>query len=365
MTITNKFILLTGLLSASLCSYAQDLFKGYEDLFTTPKGYVAAYTYVAPVIDGDINDEAWLKAEWTSLFVDIEGDKKPKPYHETRAKLMWDDNYLYVAAEIKEPHVWAKLTERDEIVFFDNDFEIFLNPSNTTHQYFEIEINALNNIFDLYMNKPYREDAGALFSWDSQGMKHAVKVQGTLNDPSDIDEGWTVEFAIPFRAYTVGNNVHVPKDGEIWRLNFSRVQWDTSVIDGEYIKDTDENGRVKPEHNWVWSPQGLIDMHRPERWGYLQFSKDEVGSSKLTFERPYEEKMRDYLWLSYYKQKEYKEANKKYANSLSELGLPNTVDIDGIENTLELEATSSLFQVKISNAKNNSIQINNEGLIIK
>ena len=25
------------------------------------------------------------------------------------------------------------------------------------------------------------------------------------------------------------------------------------------------------EDNWVWSPQGLVDMHVPERWGVVQF----------------------------------------------------------------------------------------------
>lgn len=354
---------LTTLLAVGV-SAQKKLFTGFEHLFTTPKNYVAGYTATAPIIDGDINDVQWSNAEWTDLFVDIEGDKMPKPHHETRAKIMWDSSYLYVAAELIEPHVWAKLTERDEIVFFDNDFEIFINPNNSTHEYFEIEINALNNIFDLYMNKPYREGTGALFAWDSQGMKHAVKIDGTLNDPSNIDEKWTVEFAIPLRALTVGNNVHIPADGETWRLNFSRVQWDTHIEDGIYIKDKDDKGNIKPERNWVWSPQGVINMHLPERWGYLQFSTQELGQKMPAFEMPYEEKMSKYLWLIYYKQKEYHGKNGKYATSLSDLGMPEKITIDSNINSLSLEATTSLFEAKITN-NNKTIRINNEGLIRK
>jgi hypothetical protein len=26
------------------------------------------------------------------------------------------------------------------------------------------------------------------------------------------------------------------------------------------------------EDNWVWSPQGLINMHVPERWGWVEFA---------------------------------------------------------------------------------------------
>lgn len=367
MQLKHKLFVFVFLFSVSIIKISgqHNFFKGYEHLFTTPKSFVAGYTPTPPVIDGDINDQQWQKVEWTDLFEDIEGDMKPKPYYETRAKIMWDSTYLYIAAELQDPHVWGNLTERDQIVFFDNDFEIFLNPNNTTHEYFEIEINALNTIFDLYMNKPYREGSGALFSWDSQGMIHAVKINGTLNDPSDTDKGWTVEFAIPLRAVTVGNNVHIPNDGEIWRLNFSRVQWDTHIENGKYVKDKDAKGNVKPENNWVWSPQGVINMHEPERWGYLQFTTQEIGNNMPKFTRPYEEKMRDYLWLVYYKQKSYKENNGRYAVSLAELGIPNEVFIDSSKNILKLEATTSLFQAEIKNDKNQIIKINNEGLITK
>lgn len=354
--------LLAMLFLSSSMSAQEKLFEKYKHLFTTPLSYVAPYTTIEPVIDGNINDKAWADVPWTTYFQDIEGDAKPKPYFKTRAKMMWDSTYLYFAAEMEEPHVWAKLKNRDEIVFFDNDFEIFLNPNNSTHQYFEIEINALNTIFDLYMNKPYREDAGALFAWDTQGMKHAVQIQGSLNNPDDKDQGWTVEFAIPWRAFTVGNAVHIPKNGEFWRLNFSRVQWDTHVEDGEYIKDKDAKGRTKPENNWVWSAQGVIDMHRPERWGYLLFSTNTTAEKLPSFVMPQSEKMRNYLWLIYYKQKEYKAKNNRFATTLKQLDIPTTVTVDGVKCQLQLEATSNLFEASIKNS-NHNITINNEGLV--
>jgi hypothetical protein len=62
-----------------------------------------------------------------------------------------------------------------------------------------------------------------------------------------------------------------PREADVWRINFSRVEWDHEVVGGWYRKIP---GR--PEHNWVWSPQGVVNMHKPERWGYLQFAG--VGS---------------------------------------------------------------------------------------
>jgi hypothetical protein len=79
-------------------------------------------------VDGRLDKSFWRDAPWTEEFVDIEGDIKPRPRLRTRAKMLWDDECLYVGAEMEEPHVWATLTERDSIVYHDNDFEVFLNP---------------------------------------------------------------------------------------------------------------------------------------------------------------------------------------------------------------------------------------------
>src|SRR5262245_54526853 len=109
-----------------------------------PKGYVC-YRALTPItIDGDLKDAAWAAAPWTDAFVDIEGDKKPKPQFRTRVKMLWDDEALYIAAELEEPHIWATLKEHDSIIFYDNDFEVFLEPDNDNHMYGELELNASN-----------------------------------------------------------------------------------------------------------------------------------------------------------------------------------------------------------------------------
>ena len=87
------------------------------------------YKAKAPIkIDGNLDDAAWQKAPWTTDFVDIEGSAKPLPRFKTRMKITWDDEYLYVGAEMEEPEVKAKLTEHDSVIFHDNDFELFLKP---------------------------------------------------------------------------------------------------------------------------------------------------------------------------------------------------------------------------------------------
>lgn len=341
-------------------------FAGLEHLFTEPRHYVAQFTSTSPDIDGHLHDEVWQQAAWTELFTDIEGDKKPVPAYPTRVKMAWDNKYLYIAAELKEPHVWATLTRHDEVVFHDNDFEVFIDPDNDTHQYFEVEVNALNTIFDLFMSRPYRNNSGALIAWDMHGLKSAVQVQGTMNNPTDTDEGWTVEMAIPFRSVTIGNHTKVPDEGALWRINFSRVQWDMDVMDGRYVKRKDEDGKPLPEHNWVWSPQGVVNMHLPERWGYLYFSRQPATGPAVAFTMPYAEKQKQYLWLVYYRQKEYFGKHGRYSKSLKELGLKNPkVMVEGQENQLKLEAGTLQFMAAIQGPDGKVWGINENGFVHK
>jgi hypothetical protein len=346
---------------------AQSPFNGHEALFTQPRHYIAYFTEKGPHIDGDLRDPVWENAPWSEKFVDIEGEHMPKPTFDTRVKMLWNDTSLFIAAELQEPHVWASLKEHDQVVFHDNDFEVFIEPGNDTHQYFEIEVNAFNTIFDLFMSKPYRNGSGALINWHADGLRSAVQVQGSLNDARGTDQGWTVEMAIPFSAISLGNHAQVPEDGSLWRMNFSRVQWDTEVKDGAYIKLKGADGRPLPEHNWVWSPQGIINMHYPERWGYLQFSRQKSVSPGLSFSLPYAEKQKAYLWLIYYKQMDYFRKHGRYAASLADLNLKKQVKvmIGDRTNHLILEAGPHQFMALIQEPELELWSINQEGFIQK
>ena len=231
-----------------------------------PKSY-NIYRAPTPIhIDGKLDDPAWKSAPWTTDFVDIEGSAKPLPPLRTRIKLLWDDDNLYVAAELQEPDVKATLTKHDSIIYRDNDFELFLKPLAEATGYFEFEINALNTSWDLYLNNTYNAGGKPDNSWDIPGLKTAVAIQGTLNQSTDKDRGWTVEIAIPWTAYASRLPVTRPQIGSQWRANFSRVEWPKGVS-----IDTPAAPHEHKENNWVWTPQGAVNMHIPEKWGYLNF----------------------------------------------------------------------------------------------
>jgi hypothetical protein len=268
-----------------------------------PRVYDAPRALGRITIDGKLDDLGWAAAAWTEDFVDIQGTEAPAPPLRTRAKILWDDEQLYIGAEMEEPHLWATLMDRDAIIYRDDDFELFLDPEGDGLAYFELEINAMGTLFDLFLDKPYKKGGRAQIGWDAQGLRAEVALMGTLNDPTDEDRGWWVEMAIPWAdlvplasetahvpAGTPGTRVtpgmgpawtpgEAPRIGDTWRINFSRVDWPLEVVEGSYRKTespTQENRH--PEANWVWSPQGAIDMHIPEMWGVVRFVVDPQNS---------------------------------------------------------------------------------------
>lgn len=241
-----------------------------QEFNSLPKRYTAYKVTKPPIIDGKIERQEWRDANWSEYFEDI--SEPVKPLMNTRMKILWDDEYLYVAAHLEEKDLWATLKNHDDIIFQDNDFEVFIDPNNDASNYFEIEINALGTVMDLFMHKTYKRGGPMDMKWHSAGLKKAVYIKGTLNDNSDKDQFWSVEMAIPYGCLERPGRISKPSVGSTWRINFSRVQWQLVPDSKSYIKKLNPDGSKIPEYNWVWSPQGVIDMHIPEKWGYLNFA---------------------------------------------------------------------------------------------
>ncbi len=244
-----------------------------------PRTIRAPFALTAPVIDGRGDDAVWQSAAWSADFVDIEGPERPTPRQRTRVKMAWSDVGLFILAELDEIDLWATLRTHDEIVFHDNDFEVFIDPDGDGREYYEIEVNAYGTVFDLYLPVAYRAGGIANHGWTARGMRLAIALDGTLNDNRDRDRAWTVEMELPWTLFepvaTDANGVGVmtfqqckrpPIAGDAWRINFSRVQWQLERVGTGYGKVP---GRA--EDNWVWTPQWMIDMHVPQRWGRVVF----------------------------------------------------------------------------------------------
>jgi hypothetical protein len=255
----------------------------------SPSIFIAGEVEGEMVIDGRLSEEDWNKVSFSEDFVDIEGELRELPERRTRVKMLHDDKYLYVAAILEEDHIWFTLKEKDAIMYHDDDFEVFVDANGDGHNYQEFEMNAYNALWDLWLLYPYSvKSNNYLMDWEPKGVKTGVHIEGTVNDPSDIDSFWSVEIAIPI--------AHLGRKSDFWRINFSRVDWLMEIVNDTYVKVKDT-----PERNWVWSPIGHVNMHKPETWGYLAFDK--------SFKIPEGEFLKWEMWKLYYAIRSYKREN--------------------------------------------------------
>lgn len=353
-----KYFLLTAFIVASiLYAQGQETKIPAPGIEFNPEKYVCYRTNTPIKVDGRLNEPIWNKTEWTNYFSDIEGKLKPVPRFKTRAKMLWDNKYLYIAVEIEEPHLWGTIKQRDAVIFYDNDFEVFIDPDGDTHKYYELEINALATVWDLLLVKPYRDEgSAAVNSWDIKGLKAAINLQGTLNNPSDTDKGWTCEIAIPWSVLRESySNESTPKAGEQWRINFSRVEWKYKTVNGKYEKELNsKTNKQYPEDNWVWSPQGVINMHYPEMWGFIQFSSKSAGIGKEDFIVKPSEKAKWALRRLYYAEHDYMALHNEFTSDIKLLKLGD-YKVDGYSWPPEIQATRDLFKVVIKSTNGKEI----------
>ena len=254
--------------------------------------YTAYKIRSAIEIDGKLDEPAWLDAPRSSPFRDlVSGDTV---MHDTRAAVLWDDDFLYVGYWIEEPNLQATLTERDAPIYKNNDVELFIAGEDA---YYEFEINSYGTIYEVlfiweesYLNKGYhemevfnREQPGVrpfngvgyknhprgkrigYWNWDFEGLRSAVHLDGTINDDSDRDRGWTVELALPWpvmEVLTMDDDFNLPpQDQDVWRMDFSRFN--------QYKEAPPAND----SGGWAWSPHGAWDSHLPECFTYIHFSE--------------------------------------------------------------------------------------------
>lgn len=330
-----------------------------------PKGYVCYKTRTPVNTDGILDEKAWGDVPWTDYFVDIEGKGKPVPKYKTHAKLLWDDTNLYIAAELEEPNVWATLRQRDTVIFFDNDFEVFIDPDGDTQAYYELEVNAFGTPWDLLLLKPYRDGGPPVTGWDIAGLEVGIHVDGTLNNPADLDKGWTVELKIPLTALKECST-GPPKAGDKWRIDFSRVEWRSVIENGTTRKEINPStGKPYPEDNWVWSPQGRIDMHMPEMWGFLQFSDIEAGKGTENFIPDPDLRIKWALRMIYYAEDKYYLKNNTYSSKLEDIGLKNS-DFPKELQVPVIESSRSAFESYIPSPDGHPLwTIYQDGRIVK
>jgi hypothetical protein len=200
-------------------------------------------------IDGVLSESTWDAAERAGPFV-RSLDGKPASAG-TEARLLWDDESLYVAFLAEDKNVSGTFFKDDEKLYTSNVVEVFLDPSGNGSRYFELEVAPTNALFDASFAGGSRK--GMDLAWSSHA-RHAVRVEGTLNDARDVDRGWTVEMAIPFASLS---GMPRPARGDRWRFNLYRLL----------------QGPGQPGEGQAWSAPLRPDFHALDRFATLRFEE--------------------------------------------------------------------------------------------
>ncbi|MDP9169846.1 MAG: carbohydrate-binding family 9-like protein [Acidobacteriota bacterium] len=201
------------------------------------------------VVDGKPDEKAWSAAGRMELI--FPWDSQTGAKQKTVARLLWDDQNLYVSYECEDADIVAFHTEHDDPTYLDDAVEIFINPMpSQTGIYYGLEMNARAVLYDYvmyqskYLFKPF----------DLRGVRLATSIDGTMNVRGDKDKGWSLEVAIPWANFEALSQR--PTVGAIWTANLNR--WD----------GVEPNRRMS---NWSDPLQPRPNPHVPARFGQLVF----------------------------------------------------------------------------------------------
>jgi hypothetical protein len=205
------------------------------------------------VIDGKLDDTAWKAAGAIGFRFPWEQQTGTK--QKTTARVLWNDEYLFVGYDCQDTDIVAHYTERDDPTYKDDAVELFLNPDPSQDWYYGMEMNARAVVYDYFYAFPRMLLKRVNFT----GVQIATHLRGTLNVTGDKDEGWSLEAAIPWRNFEELAKQLPPRPGSVWTANLNR--WD----------GTEPNRRLS-----LWSDSGLEqpDPHNPKRFGELIFSRE-------------------------------------------------------------------------------------------
>ena len=209
-------------------------------------------------IDGKLDEDAWQTAPETGNFLLYNGEEE-SPVH-TSARLLWDDENLYISFVCEDADLYATMKERDDLLWSQDVVEVFIMEQSLDQGHFvEYEVSPIGTVFDMYLIVPLE----GFLEWTSPGFKWAATLDGTVNDPSDEDKGYQVEMAIAFKdLYLKKASAAAPKDGSSMRIALYRIDY----------KCPEKMGGAGADATLItWSPTIKPFFQIPSRFGVVTF----------------------------------------------------------------------------------------------
>ncbi len=210
--------------------------------------YVAVKTSEPPVIDGILTENCWKNAEAVPLVLSSDGSR---PEYPTAVRALWDDKNLYIGFECQDPDAASTVMERDGPVSSQEYVSVFIDANSDSLSYVMIEAAPTGVIYDAFvLNRANGQPNKVLTCWDCEGLRISVVVYGAGARPGTEDRFWTVEIAVPFREFVTAPRIP-PANGDIWRVNFYRLDLTGKNNFSAFVPTGNESGHNPSKFSWL------------------------------------------------------------------------------------------------------------------
>ncbi|MDC0584740.1 carbohydrate-binding family 9-like protein [Bacteroidales bacterium] len=210
-------------------------------------------------VDGKLDEKCWQKSP-VHTFNHFYNVDKPTDKQTATFRMLWDDVNLYLFYQCNDQYITAREKVWDGAPYLDDCAEIFILPTTdkiNMHFGYELNLYKVANDF-VFLNDFYKNERIAVKAYNPD-YEVAVTIDGTLNDNSDKDKGWTMEMAIPIKAFYTAGQLTPFSEGAVWR--FIAVRQDRNDAEGER-RSTSTNFPIHPKK---------VDVHDPKYFGLMKF----------------------------------------------------------------------------------------------
>ncbi len=229
----------------------------YEAKHITIREYRVGHVKDTIRIDGKLNEHDWQNASFTEDFVIHTNGAKP--VYSTKAQMLWDNRYLYIAFAVTDNYIWATMKKHDKPLWLEEAVEVFIDPDGNGKDYIELQANCLGTTLDLLMNKEFVKGGRTNYNWTLKGFKVGITID-TVSYEEKNNNLWICEIALPFQSIlSVAPSLNCPPEiNDSWRINLCRIERDPSH------KDSFEAT--------CWNQTDDRGFHAPDKFGRIIFS---------------------------------------------------------------------------------------------
>ena len=224
-------------------------------VLAAPPEYTAMKTGSKMVMDGILDEPAWQKAKPVGPFTFQWYESGEK--EQTEAKILWDNERIYFAFKCDDKHIWAEHYSPNDPVSRDDCCEAFISPvpeGSERTDYINYEINCIGTWLVGYHARSRDKNIG---KWnDCKWLEIGRNINGTCNNDEDIDEGWVLEFSVPFSHFEEFGATFPPGDGQVIYVGLHRC-----------------GGKTNAQYSqWAPSHTERPSYHQPQDFGKVTFS---------------------------------------------------------------------------------------------